>query len=64
MNDSEELEYLKRCYEEKSEECFKLERRYLTMKHEKEQAENYIDKLLSFIQNLKLSSYIQIPPWR
>ena len=64
MNDIEELEYLKRCYEEKSEECFKLERRYLTMKHEKEQAENYIDKLLLFIQNLKLSSDIQIPPWR
>ena len=64
MNDSEELDYLKRCYEEKSEECFKLERRYLTMKHGKEQAENYIDKLLLFIQNLKLSSDIQIPPWR
>lgn len=64
MNDSEELEYLKRCYEEKSEEYFKLERRYVTMKHEKEQAENYIDKLLLFIQNLKLSADIQIPSWR
>jgi len=64
MDNSEELDYLKRCYEEKSEQCYELEKKYLMMKRQKELAENYSDRLLLFIKSLQLPMNVTIPSWR
>ena len=57
-----ELAYLKRCYEEQSEQYYQLEKKYLAMKHQRNLAENYSDKLLNFITN-NLQSDVKIPSW-
>lgn len=49
MPETSELEYLKRCYEEKAEQLYQMERKLAHMKREKELAENYCDRLLQFI---------------
>lgn len=62
----DEVQYLKRCYEDKSGELHDMVVKYHIMKREKELAENYADKLIHFVEHLieELNiRNVQIPPF-
>ena len=57
----EDIVYLKKSYEDKAQQLSELERKFVTMKREKEILENYCDKLIHFVkQRLPCET---IPSW-
>lgn len=57
-----EFDYLKKCYEDKSEQLYSLEKQFQLVKREKELAENYIDKLIYVIK--QIDNTIQLPIYK
>jgi Spy/CpxP family protein refolding chaperone len=59
--DRTEITYIKQLYEEKSQQLYEIEKKYRYVKRQKEQTENYCDKLILFItRNLPNED---IPKW-
>lgn len=55
------MEYMKKQYEEKSNEKYEIEKKYNSLKCEMEALENYCDKLIHFIK-IRLPD-TDIPAW-